>query len=59
MFQSSCSHLYVLIYNRFEGNLKVIKKRGTIVGYGALSGTPPPFELHGLMFKAVKYTMVA
>ena len=56
MFQSSCSHLYVLIYNRFEGNLKVIKKRGTIVVFGTTSGPLPLFDLRRFMEKKIKFT---
>ncbi|RPD63772.1 NAD-P-binding protein [Lentinus tigrinus ALCF2SS1-6] len=40
----------------FEGDLKVIKKRGTIVGFGATSGPMPPFQLLGFMQKCIKYT---
>ncbi|KAI0717224.1 NAD-P-binding protein [Cerioporus squamosus] len=43
----------------FEGDLKVIRKRGTIVSYGFISGLVPPFQLLRFMEKGVKYTFAA
>ncbi|TFK78826.1 NAD-P-binding protein [Polyporus arcularius HHB13444] len=40
----------------FESDLKMIRKRGTIVAYGATSGPLPPFELRRFMEKNVKFT---
>ncbi|RPD78426.1 NAD(P)-binding protein [Lentinus tigrinus ALCF2SS1-7] len=40
----------------FEGDLKMIKKRGTIVGFGSISGPIPPFDLRRFMEKNVKFT---
>ncbi|RDX41041.1 NAD-P-binding protein [Lentinus brumalis] len=40
----------------FESDLKMIRKRGTIVGYGTISGPLPPFDLRRFMQKNVKFT---
>ncbi|RPD63726.1 NAD(P)-binding protein [Lentinus tigrinus ALCF2SS1-6] len=40
----------------FESDLKMIKKRGTIVGFGSMSGPIPPFDLRRFMEKNVKFT---
>ncbi|KAI0717241.1 NAD-P-binding protein [Cerioporus squamosus] len=42
----------------FESDLKMIGKRGTIVGFGAASGPPPVFELTRFMEKNVKFMYV-
>ncbi|RPD63745.1 NAD-P-binding protein [Lentinus tigrinus ALCF2SS1-6] len=40
----------------FESDLKMIKKRGTIVAMGMTSGPIPPFELHRFVERNVKFT---
>ncbi|RPD78459.1 NAD-P-binding protein [Lentinus tigrinus ALCF2SS1-7] len=42
----------------FESDLKMIKKRGTVVGFGSTSGHVPPFELRRFMERNVKFTYV-
>lgn len=42
------------MFDRFDNNFKMIKRKGTIVVVGAASGMPEPFSVTRLVEKNVK-----
>ena len=45
----------MLVWDRFEGNLKVIRTKGAIVGMGSASGKIEAFDPKVLYAKNVKF----